>query len=350
MKCINKLFVFFGVIIFVMTSCSKNYHKYASKYAFKSYDSRPDYSNLNYWAAHPFKYDNSDSIPKPLQGKYKEDSLVDIFFVHPTTYMDKQKSLGYTADIDNAELNAKTDYTSILYQATAFNQVGRVFAPRYRQANINCYHPINIEDSLLCVAAFDTAYSDVKTAFEYFLKHLNKGRPFIIASHSQGTTHTKRLLKELIDGTELQSKLVAGYLIGIPVANTQFKKIPECTSPNQTGCVVSWRSYKEGFTPEYIEKEKFTVIVTNPLTWDNLQPIATRQQNLGGVFYNFNKTYEKTASAKVNGSVLWSSKPRFFGNVFLTTKNYHIADINMFYLNIKENAYKRINAYFLNTH
>jgi hypothetical protein len=44
----------------------------------------------------------------------------------------------------------------------------------------------------------------VKTAFLYYLQHYNNGRPIIIASHSQGATHGKRLLKEFFDGKELQ--------------------------------------------------------------------------------------------------------------------------------------------------
>ena len=53
---------------------------------------------------------------------------------------------------------------------------------------------------------------DVKAAFQYYLEHYNNGRPIIIASHSQGTTHAKRLLKEFFDGTALQHQLVAAYL------------------------------------------------------------------------------------------------------------------------------------------
>jgi hypothetical protein len=43
--------------------------------------------------------------------------------------------------------------------------------------------------------------------------------------------------------------------------------------------------------------------------------------------------------------VLWTDKPRFFGNIFFTSKNYHIADMNLFYLNIRENVKQRVDAY-----
>ncbi|MEL4881666.1 DUF3089 domain-containing protein, partial [Shewanella algae] len=81
---------------------------------------------------------------------------------------------------------------TILFQASIFNAAGRVFAPYYRQAHISSYYPISQLDSIAAKASFDLAYSDIKKAFENFLQLWNEGRPIIIASHSQGTTHAKR--------------------------------------------------------------------------------------------------------------------------------------------------------------
>ena len=48
-------------------------------------------------------------------------------------------AMGWNADIDNEELNEKTDNSTILYQASVFNKYCRVFAPRYRQANLQAF-------------------------------------------------------------------------------------------------------------------------------------------------------------------------------------------------------------------
>jgi hypothetical protein len=111
-----------SLLLLLFSSCSDKYLAYKSLYQFKSEDKKPDYSNLNYWAAHPLKWDPSDSIPKPLR-KEKRDTLVDVFFLHPTMYTMKLKDSALNADIDDAYLNAKTDYSSILYQASVFNQM-----------------------------------------------------------------------------------------------------------------------------------------------------------------------------------------------------------------------------------
>ena len=60
-------------------------------------------------------------------------------------------------------------------------------------------------------------------------------RPIIIASHSQGTTHAARLLKEFFDGKDLQYDLVAAYLVGMPVPKDYFKNIKVCETPTEIG-------------------------------------------------------------------------------------------------------------------
>jgi Protein of unknown function (DUF3089) len=230
-------------IMLAFASCSDKYLRYTHQYQFKSEDKKPDYSNLNYWAAHPLKRDPSDSIPKPLR-KEKKDSLVDVFFLHPTIYTAQIKDSGLNADTDDAYLNAKTDYSSVLYQASVFNQHARIYAPRFREAHISAYFQ---KDTLASLKAFDLAYEDVKRSFEYYLKNYNDGRPIIIASHSQGTTHALRLLKEYFENKPLQKKLVAAYLVGMAIPKDLFSSLKMCEDATQTGCVCGWRTFRKGF-------------------------------------------------------------------------------------------------------
>lgn len=341
----QKYILFILVIGWLLSSCGNKIHQYASLYTFTNPAGTPDYSNLDHWAAHPYKKDPSDSVPRPLRKNYLPDSTVDVFFIHPTTYTDKEKALGWNAPVDNAELNAKTDYTTILLQASIFNEAGRIFAPRYRQANLSSYFPKDATDSAQALAAFELAYEDVKTAFVYYLQHNNNGRPIIIASHSQGTTHAKRLLKEFFEDKPLQKQLVAAYLVGMFLQPDYFSSIKPCISPDQTGCFCSWRTFKEDYKPDYVLQEKFVSVVTNPLSWDTTVSVVDRSANKGGVLLKFNKIIKRVTNAKISGGVLWTKKPHFTGNIFLTTKNYHVADMNFFYMSIRENARLRVEAF-----
>lgn len=342
-----RLLIFFSFLALILFSACGYQQKAVEKtYLVQTEPAIPNYSDLHYWAAHPYKIDPADSVPAMLMNNYQPDSMVDVFFIHPTTYIDEAKTFGWNAPINNIKINAKTDYSTILFQASIFNEAGRIFAPRYRQAIFSAYFPKNLADSITAMDAFNLAYADIKKAFEYYLANHNNGRPIVIAAHSQGSTHGKRLLKDFFDTTNLRNKLVVAYLVGMPIENNYFTQLKACLKPEQTGCICSWRTYKAGYIPEQIQQEKFTAIVTNPITWETDKPMATRELNKGGVLMNFNKVIPRVANAVVQGNILWSSKPKFFGNIFYTTKNYHIGDMNLYYLNIRENVALREKAFW----
>ena len=296
-----------------LISCSDKYQSFKSNYQFKSPDGNPDYSNLDYWAAHPWKHDPSDSVPAFLKNENR-DSVADVFFLHPTTLTSIRKLKNKNADIDDDYINAKTDYSTILYQASAFNQQSRVFAPRYRQAHITNFFS---KDKEKTDKAFELAYHDLKNAFIYYLETWNKGRPIIIASHSQGSMLAERLLKEFFDGKPLHNKLVVAYLIGWPVPKEYFTSLQMCADSLQTGCICSWRTFRKGFVPRYFRNENGNSYVTNPLNWTTGNEYASRKLNKGSVLTKFNKVYYQTTDAQISNGFLYVNKPKFPGSFLL---------------------------------
>ena len=306
-----------------------------------SYDNHPtDYSDLAHWAAHPDKVDPSDRTPGGDNQSTNPESSTDVFFLHPTTFTSYKGDLSWNADIHNTSLNEKTDNSTILYQASAFNVDGRVYAPRYRQAHIHAFYT---EDRVEGDRALDVAYKDVKNAFDYYMEHDNKGRNIVIASHSQGTRHAAQLLKDYFDQRPLQDKLVAAYIIGLPVKNNEFNTIKPCSNADDTGCFISWRTFKTGYTPEDHSNDNISVI--NPLSWTTTNELATKDQNIGGVLRDFDKVIPHLVNAQVHQGILWVNKPKFPWSFLFTRKNYHIIDINLFYTNIRENVINRINEF-----
>ena len=336
------------IIAGILTSCSDKYQAFRSNYKFKSKDGRPDYADLHYWAAHPWKWDPSDSVPKPLRNEPK-DSTTDVFFLYPTSYTMKLKTKKQNAAIDDDYINAKTDYSSILYQASVFNNQSRIFSPRYRQAHITNFFT---KDKEKATVAFETAYEDVRSAFEYYLKTWNNGRPVIIASHSQGSMMAERLLKEFFDTPQglappaLKNKLVVAYVIGWPVPKEYFGSLKICADSFQTGCICSWRTVRKGFVPFYLKNEKGNSFVTNPLTWTTGNEYASKKLNKGSVLTRFNKIYKQTTDAQISNGLLAIKKPKFPWSFLYIIRNYHVGDINLFYMNIRDNVRQRINMFW----
>jgi len=293
---------------------------------------------LNYWAAHPWKWDPSDSIPAPLKNEIL-DSLADVFFIHPTTFTDKKDEHIANAQIDDAYINAKTDYSSILFQASVFNVSCRVFAPRYRQAHIQNFFS---KDSVKSKAAFAIAYADIKSAFEYYLLHYNHDRPIIIAGHSQGALMAEKLLHDYFENKPLEKQLVAAYIIGWPVPKTYFKNLPMCSDSSQTGCICSWRTLRKNYVPSYLKNENGNAWVTNPLSWTMNEDFVSRKMNKGSVLTKFNKVYKRTADAQIQNGLLYTRRPKFPWSFLFFTKNYHVGDINLYYINMRENVKTRI--------
>jgi len=179
----------------------------------------------------------------------ESERYADCFFVHPTTYFGPNYnetckcSDGHHGNWDEmaAEL---TDCWVVATQVTVFNQSCRIWAPEYRQASIN---------AVTSEGARDLAYSDVKRAFLFFLRHTAPDSPIVLASHSQGGWHLARLLEDLFEhDAALRARLVCAYLVGsrLPLAyfGTKFKHLKEGSTPDQIGCIVGWDTITE---PQY---------------------------------------------------------------------------------------------------
>lgn len=336
---LSAIFIF---LLFTLCACNK-YKAYQSRYQFKSEKGVPDYGSLDYWAAHPGKWDPSDSIPKKLITDQR-DTIADVFFLHPTTYTENFEKGKWNAGIDDAYINAKTDYSPVLYQASVFNNSCRVFAPRYRQAHIKAFFAKE-DDEEQVKKAFDIAYADVRAAFLYYLANNNNNRPIIIAGHSQGAMLAERLLKEFFENKPLQKQLVVAYIAGWSVPKEYFSSLKMCEDSLQTGCICSWRTFRKNYIPSYLKKENGNSYATNPLSWTTGSEYVSKKMNKGSVLLKFNKLYLHTTDAQLSNGLLYVNKPTFPWSFLYFTKNYHPGDINLYYMNIRENIKQRIHSF-----
>jgi hypothetical protein len=301
----------------------------------------PDYSKPAAWAALPSTVDNADKSPGAEFPDLQNDAQIDVFFLHPTILIDKHEK-GWNASISDEQLNKQVDESTILFQASAFNGAGRVYAPRYRQGHYRCFFT---NDKSSSQQALEIAYEDVKSAFEYYLQHYNQGRPIILAAHSQGALHAKRLLHDFFENKNLRNRLVVAYLVGWPIREGEFTDIPVCQNPDQTGCFCTWRSFKYGYLPDHAVLGD-SIAVTNPLTWRTDKAPADKSLNEGMIARKFEEVLPQRADAQVHEGVLWVHKPKFPGSFFFRRKNYHIADYNLFYINVRKNAQHRVDLFW----
>ncbi len=110
---------------------------------------------------------------------------------------------------------------------------------------------------------------------------------------------------------------MCAYIIGLPVFTNYFKELEPCKDSTETGCFISWRTFKEEFVPEFVRNEKIKAYVTNPLTWPLDENVAPANMNKGGTLRDSIKVIPRLVHAQVRGNVLWVNNSRFFGNGFL---------------------------------
>lgn len=338
----QKFIVFLLSIIFFCACCPSHL---ALQSSFKPRYSppAPDYSKRQYWASLPDKVDAADSTP--VNSNLKNSQAVahaDVFFVYPTIFTGAPKNeFIWNADVNDEDLNRQIQSTTILNQASVFNGACRIYVPYYRQAHLYAFYTPNKEDAAM---ALDLAYQDVKAAFQYYLEHYNEGRPIVIASHSQGSYHAERLLKDFFDGKELQKKLVAAYLVGFPIQRNAFANIRPSENPNEVGVWASWNTFGKKHFPDDYEKYFKGALSTNPLLWNSSEDFAERKLNLGGVSLHFTFA-PQLVDAQNHEGILWINKPYLKGRWHLRSRSWHRADINFFYMNIRENVATRIEKF-----
>ena len=271
----------------------------------------PDYSKASSWLCLPGR---SDSCSKPLPtaalnpNGYGSNGLspvaknppVDCFYVYPTVSRDR----GMNSDLtpDSAETSAAQS------QFARFAGVCRTFAPLYRQLTISAVAASAMGTDLAAPGAL--AYGDVAAAWRRYLAVHNKGRPFVLIGHSQGSAMLQELIRREIEGKPVARQMLRAIIPGfntlVPegkrVGGT-FKSTPLCASPSETGCVMTWVSYRENNVPPagamfgMAARPGMTVGCTNPA-----RPGSTRWESLDS-YWN-----TRLNLPVPGGPIVWSSQ------------------------------------------
>lgn len=315
------------------------------------------YADRRLWIAHPGLGDSPASW-LPEGAERERAAKASVFFIHPTSYLQSSR---WNAPLDDQESQWRAKLF-VQSQASVFNGVADVWAPRYRQATFGAFLTTKAEAK----KALDFAYRDVSAAFDQFLREAPADRPIILAGHSQGSLHLMRLLAERIAGRPDSKRIAAAYIIGWPVSMTADLPglgLPACERREQSGCVLSWQSFAEPADPEMVTDvyDKSTgrtgirragspMLCTNPLT-GGLGGEAPASANLGTLMPNKELTEGRLQSpgvparCDVRGFLLIGEDSPDLGPYVLPGNNYHVYDYALFWSNLRADAAARVAAF-----
>ena len=217
-----------------------------------------DYADGKTWLCRPGRQDacaiDHTTTIVAADGKLSKETWsadpnapIDCFYVYPTVSTDQTPNSDMTAD--PAETNV------IKQQFARFASKCKPYAPLYRQVTLVGLRRMLAPGATVTLDQ-GLQYDDVKDAWNSYLKNDNKGRGVVLVAHSQGSFILNRLIHDEIDGKPIQSKLVSAILLGTVIAvpkgkdvGGSFKTVPLCHTATQTGCVITYASFRSNIPP-----------------------------------------------------------------------------------------------------
>jgi hypothetical protein len=297
-------------------------------------------------AAPPVDYSLSESwLAVPQQpGKF----AVDVFWVYPTVFSGDS---GWLMAISDQDMRHRAQAT-LARQAAVFSCQANLYAPMYRQMNMaGLSLAAGERDDLLEYGRADLAH-----ALDYYLKNQNKGRPFILAGHSQGAELLLEWELKHWGGTGVEDRLVAAYVIGWSITKDDLKRndaIRVCRQSGETGCFISDNSVAPGHLKDAPTVRPGAVVV-NPLSWTTDEVLVSAARNLGSAFFaedGTTQTIPGFASAQIQGDglVVVASDSALLqtGSSTFPMGVYHPFDYGLFFENLRSNCAERIQSYLI---
>lgn len=298
-----------------------------------------DYSDKNNW----------------LQISEDKNNEVDVFYLYPTVWYGEGTNKDFVCPIDFKPMRENAT-NALISQSTIFEEVGNIYAPFYRQAD--ALYILDTNNNIKNKEKYfnDIPKKDALAAFDYFIKNYNNNKPFILIGHSQGAMMIKEILIDYFKTNEnLMNRLVAAYIIGYSVTTNDLEKNPHlkfARSEYDTGVIISYNtesSIFNGYNPTLLEG----AIAINPITWTLEEDEATKEKSLGSCFfagtnYNIVKNFASAKVDKKRGVIKCDSinADDFYIDGMFEKGNYHVYDIALYYNDLKENARKRVGAFW----
>ena len=272
----------------------------------------PDYSKQGSWLCLPGRNDrcsqplattalNANGYGSTGPSPVAKNSAIDCFYVYPTMSRDG----GMNSDLNPGGSEEKA---AIVSQFARFAGVCRTYAPIYRQMTLAAV-------AAAAAGADGTspgvlAYADVRAAWKEYLAKHNKGRPYVLIAHRQGSLMLQQLIANEIEGKpeakRMKLAIIPGFNLMVPqgkLVGGTLKQTPVCSRPGETGCVLTWVSFRETNVPPngaifgVADKPGMTVACTNPA-----RPGATGWAELDS-YWN-----ARSALPVPGGPITWSTE------------------------------------------
>jgi hypothetical protein len=280
----------------------------------------------------------------------------DVFFLYPTSWRAEDDEYP-VCRIDDAEMRHWANYY-LATRASAFETAGKVYAPFYRQLDASFVIAQRPADGIGYFGGVPLA--DVTAAFDYYIENYNKGRPFILAAHSQGSIVMAALIAlRLRDRPDVYGRMIAAYLIGMPMPRAVYERFPHmkpARNADDLGVIITYNTNSPVIDGTDPFSDPSNVLI-NPISWVTDESHAPKEASKGGITVNGDGTFEKAgaiADAKINrktGTLVTNADREKFSSAAASRGYFplgvlHENDIPLYYYDLRANAERRVENWF----
>jgi len=279
---------------------------------------------------------------------------VDVVYFYPTTFSKVSDDAPDVADITDESMRSGAQ-RELKNQASVFIEDCNIYAPFYRQ--VNAAYALTLSDEEADDLLRYSASQDPSAALDYYFENYNNGKPFILAGHSQGSQILTMILSDYMkEHPEHYKNMIAAYVIGYSVTDKYLAANPHlkfAEGADDTGVIISYN------TEGPANKDQHNAVVTdgaisiNPINWKKDDTYASKEENLGSL--NIDGEIEKNlADAKIDlerGVVVCETADSAVyaipeaAHALFGSESYHGYDYGLYYMNLRENAKVRIEAF-----
>ena len=322
----KKLMPFWGMLILLVSGCV-------------SFQDHDFYADRNNWV---------------IRDEQKNEADYDVFYIYPTLAgKAKTPEMEWKND---PKLQQKITGFANAQTYGIFGKKVRVFSPYLHQLTYASVMKIMKKRPLPKAEwkHFERGMKETAAAFRYYLRHYNKGRPYILLGHSQGAMDLYCLMENCPE-IKKENGFVAAYLIGLPHAKTEDirrdfgKRVTMAQNADDLGVIAVWNTQNSQANAEFMAGKGCYCI--NPLNWRTDAVPAGRDQHILAYFYDYRNGSVKTRKGMFGARVdpargvlivdlpsdsVWDAKG------FMGKGIFHMNDIWFFAGNLRANAEHRV--------
>ena len=282
----------------------------------------PDYSDPSQWYIHD------------------RGACADIFYIISTETGDhlENDDTCHFADTYDDEMRAAMK-KEMLAVDSFYSGEYNYYSPYYRQVSMQSWI-----DEETAFSRLPLAIEDVRHSWDYYVEHLNQGRPFIIAGFSQGAHAMMDIMKHMPDS--VAARMVAAYAIGYKVTQADIdscRHIRPAQSATDVGVTICFNSVKTPDCAIPIVSEG-NLLCINPVNW--------RTDTVSTPFVLYGKRKNDTLSVRCDPKshllLVSGYQEKYILPIIGRKGNYHKMELKFYYPYIRQNMADRVKAFIFN--